>query len=229
MARPKFRIMRIEQPAGSKGSLRWIQRSVAERWQTLEAPILARTGAASLRWHSPLAIDAFAEYRDEAFLGLIGKLHLADPLHGFWPARGPQWDAVGQTDSDAVVLVEAKAQIAELLSPPTAASEDARRRIETALADVAERIAPGRRRAPWTEHFYQLAIRLAHLDFLRRHEVEAWLVLVDFVGDAEVGGPKAAEAWDAAYEVAFHVMGLPKRHALSPYILHVRPDVRGDR
>ncbi len=218
--------MRIEQPAGSRGSLKWIQRSAAERWPSLEAPILAKTGASTLRWHSPLAIDAFAEYRDEAFLGLIGALNLADALHGFWPGRGPQWDAVGQTDRDAIVMVEAKAQVAELLSPPTAASDDSRRRIERVLDDVAERIAPGRRRARWTEHFYQLAIRLAHLDFLRRNKVDAWLMLVDYVGDEDVGGPQSAEAWDAAYAVAFHVMGLPKRHALSPYILHVRPDVR---
>ena len=218
--------MRIEQPAGSRGSLKWIQRSVAERWPSLEGPILAKTGATSLRWHSPLASDAFAEYRDEAFLGLFGALKLADALANFWPARGPQWDAVGETADGSVILVEAKAHIAELLSPPTAAGDVSRQRIEATLSEVAARLGPGRKRANWSEHFYQLANRLAILDFLRRNNVEAFLMLVDFIGDDEVGGPRCAEAWDAAYEVAFHVMGLPKRHPLSPYILHVRPDVR---
>ncbi len=219
--------MRIEQPAGSRGSLKWIQRAVGERWPTLEAPIRSRIGTDALTWHSPLESDAFAEYRDEAFLGLIGQLHLADALHGFWPARGPQWDALGTTDTDTVVLVEAKAHIAEMLSPATAAGPVSRQRIDTVLDELAERLGPGRKRARWSEQFYQLANRLAHLDFLRRNRVEAYLVLVDFIGDDDIGGPHTAEAWDAAYEVAFHVMGLPKRHALAPYILHVRPDVSG--
>lgn len=218
--------MRIEQPAGSRGSLKWIQRAVGERWASLEAPILAATGDGVLRWHSPLEADSFAEYRDEAFLGLLGQLQLADALHAFWPARGPQWDALGKTDSGGIVLVEAKSHIAELMSPATAAGPASRQRIEAVFDELALRLQSSPQRANWAEHFYQLANRIAHLDFLRRHGVKAWLVLVNFIGDEDMKGPHAAETWNAAYQVARHVMGLPARHALAPYILHVFPDVR---
>lgn len=36
----------------------------------------------------------------------------------------------------------------------------------------------------------------------------------------------AREAWEAAYKVAFQVMALPRRHALSRYVIHVHPTVR---
>jgi len=218
--------MRIEQPKGNRGSLKWIQRAVGERWASLEAPILAATGASSITWRSPLERDAFAEYRDEAFLGLLGQLHLADALHNFWPERGPQWDALGKTDSGGVLLVEAKAHIAELLSPPTAAGVVSRRRIEAVFDELALRLNASPQRADWTGHFYQLANRLAHLDFLRRNGVDAWLVLANFVGDEEMSGPRSAEAWEAAYQVARGVMGLSKRHGLSRYVVHVHPDIR---
>ncbi|SHF28827.1 hypothetical protein SAMN02745157_2110 [Kaistia soli DSM 19436] len=218
--------MRIEQPPGSRGSLKWIQRSVAEKWHTLEAPILSAAGGSELRWYSPLAADSYAEYRDEACLGLLGQLHLADALQDFWPARGPQWDALAKTDSGAVVLVEAKSQISELFSPGTAIGEAARLKVDAVFENLADRLKAASRRARWTEHFYQLANRLAYLDFLRRHDVEAWLVLVNFVGDAEMHGPHSDAAWEAAYQVVWHVMGLPKRHALSSYVVHVHPDVR---
>lgn len=41
-------------------------------------------------------------------------------------------------------------------------------------------------------------------------------------------GPRAREVWEAAYEVAFHVMGLPRRHALSRHIIHAHPTVPTD-
>ena len=40
-----------------------------------------------------------------------------------------------------------------------------------------------------------------------------------------VGGPATAEAWEAAYQVALHVMGLARSHPLSRYIIHVYPRV----
>jgi hypothetical protein len=218
--------MRIEHPKGIRGSLRWIQQAVAERWSALDEPLIAACGASRLDWLSPIATDAYAEYRDEALLGLVGALHLADPMQSFWPGRGPLWDAVAKSDAGDVLLVDAKASIGELLVPGTAASGVARERIEAVFTTLAARLDASDRRAPWTEHFYPLAVRLAHLDFLRRSGLSAFLVLVDFVGDAETGGPETAEAWDAAYQVAFNVMGLPRRHALSSHVVHVRPDVR---
>jgi hypothetical protein len=94
-------------------------------------------------------------------------------------------------------------------------------RLDAAATGLAARSG----RAAWTHQFYQLANRLAHLRFLRGQGVPAWLVLVNFVGDADMGGPIHAETWHAAYDVAFHVMGLPRRHVLSRWIIEVFPDV----
>lgn len=54
----------------------------------------------------------------------------------------------------------------------------------------------------------------------------AYLVLVNFLNDPEMkAAPTSREVWQAAYQVAFHVMGLGARHRLSPYIIEVFPDV----
>lgn len=219
---------RVVQPAGERGSLRWIQRAIAENWQSLEAPILARLPAAKhIEWRSPLARDDFAEYRDGSFLDLLGLGALKPELAEFWPAGGPQWDALARTDNGEILLIEAKAHIAEMCSPGTSAGPQSRAIISERLAACAERLGARKQHAPWTEHFYQLANRLAHLQFLRDHGVPAHLVLVNFVNDSEMGGPSSPEVWEAAYQVAFHVMGLGKRHALSKYLVEVFPAVDG--
>ena len=225
MVRPEPRgtEMRVIQPAGQRGSLKWIQRAVNE---ALENPICAATRATGIDWLSPLASDDFAEYRDTAFLTRIGCGDLAAELAAFWPARGPQWDALGRTDRGDVLLIEAKAHVAELCSPATQASPAPRVRIEAALEGLAERLGARAGHAPWATTFYQLANRLAHLDFLRRNGVAAWLVLVNVVGDDDIGGPSTSAAWEAAYQVAFYALGLPRRHALSRYLIHASLAVR---
>ena len=219
--------MRVVQPEGARGSLKWIQRAVNERWQSLEDPIKSVLGPYDIEWLSPLCSDSYAEYRDGSFLDRIGHVELSGDLKSFWPARGPQWDALGRTAKGDVLLVEAKAHVREPLSPGTAAGDTSRARIEEALYKVATGLGARADRAAWTHHFYQLANRIAHLDFLRSQGVPAWLVLVNFVGDEEMGGPSSREVWDATYLVAFHVMGLPRLHRLAPFLVHAYPDVRG--
>lgn len=218
--------MRVEQPPGKRGSLKWIQRAVDERWASLEQPILAELPSGTrLEWLSPLAIDGYAEYRDAPFLRRIGHPELEGDLRAFWPARGPQWDALARGTAGDVLLVEAKAHVAELCSPGTSAGPSSRALIAATLNAVAEHLGARPDRADWTRHFYQLANRLAHLEFLRARGVQAWLVLVNFVGDSEMGGPSGPEAWNSAYDVALYVMGLSRRHALSKYVIHVAPSV----
>lgn len=215
--------MRAAQQPGIKGSQKWIQRAVNERWSTLERPLLDRIGSANVEWLSPLAADEYAEYRDGSLLKHLGRPDLIPALAEFWPTGGPRWDALGKTDHGDVILVEAKAHIAEMFSSPTGASGDSRKRIEKALDEVAQILHAKPRRAPWTEFFYQIANRLAFLHFLRSHNVPAWLVFVNFLGDREMGGPTTPEEWAAAYQVALHVMGLEKDHAFAPRVIHVYP------
>jgi len=51
------------------------------------------------------------------------------------------------------------------------------------------------------------------------------LVFVNFLGDKDMGGPTTPEAWEAAYQVPFHVIGLRKDHLMSRFIIHVYPRV----
>jgi hypothetical protein len=216
---------RIAQPEGRKGSLRWIQRSVDEKWPSVERPILDRTGAREIEWKSPLKADHYAEYRDAHFLDCLGLNDLTPALQQFWPQRGPQWDALAVTDLGHVLLIEAKAHIGEMCSPGTMASANSRQIIAERLTGCANKLGVKASASLWPDHFYQLANRLAHLDFLRSNGVPAFLVLVNFLNDADMDGPSSAEVWGAAYRVAFHVLGLPRRHALSPYVIEVFPDV----
>ena len=127
-------------------------------------------------------------------------------------------------DENKVILIEAKAHIREFCTPGTGASATSRAQIVAALGSVAKDIG-ATPKCSWAETFYQLANRLAFLWFLRGKGVDAYLVLVGFTGDTEMGGPETAEAWQAAYEVASYALGLPARHKLARFILHVNPAV----
>ena len=213
---------RIAQPAGERGSLKWIQRLVNDRPDLLDMDIRSRLpGHPAIEWLSPLASDDFAEYRDSSFLELLGEAALSDELSSFWPSRGPQWDALGRSASGDLILLEAKAHIAEVFSPATQAGESSRAMIDRALSEAVDAVGASPR-APWAEVFFQYANRLAHLDFLRRkHGRPAWLVFLYIVGDEEMGGPSRAAEWQAALDVVKYVLGLPKRHPLSPYVVDV--------
>lgn len=223
--------MRIAQAAGARGSLMWLQRAVAERWDDLAEPLLAALpGAAAIEWRSPLADDDFAEYRDGAFLRRLDLGHLADDLAHFWPRRGPQWDGLARSDGGHVLLIEAKAHIGEFCSPASQASADSRALITASLEATAASLGVASASIPgWGRHFYQYANRLAHLRWLRDRGVDAKLVLVGFVHDDTMPGRTTREAWEAAYLLADHVLGLPARHALARHVIHVHPSVEGRR
>src|SRR5205807_2081864 len=88
---------------GRKGSLKWMQVMVNQHPDLLSASIAdtTRIPADEIDWVSPLAVDDYAEYRDQDFLDRL-DLHLEHfPLHNFWPARGPQWDALGRAGNCA--------------------------------------------------------------------------------------------------------------------------------
>ena len=132
--------MRIPQPEGARGSLKWIQRAVERA-----ADFLVPAELPPVTWVSPLRTDEFAAYRDASFLRRLGLDDLDDSLAEFWPRRGPQWDALGRTDR-AVVLVEAKAHIPEFISPASQASGASLTKITNAFAKVQSELGIGHRR-----------------------------------------------------------------------------------
>ncbi|EGF93318.1 hypothetical protein ABI_17580 [Asticcacaulis biprosthecium C19] len=210
--------MKVKQKQGTRGSLKWLQLCVNGQPEVLQHVELG-----DVTWLSPLKADDYAEYRDAAFLDCVKLGHHAHDLAAFWPARGPQWDALGRA-GDKVVLVEAKAYLKEMVST-CAAGEASKARISAAFRQVCDDLGV-LDHTPWLTGYYQLANRIAHLWFLRQAGVDAHLLLVGFVNDADMKGPTVAAKWETAYRVAEAGLGIAAGHKLSPYIHHIYPDVR---
>src|SRR2546428_12649454 len=84
---------RMPQKPASRGSQKWIQLLVNQAPHLLDRAIARHLNFSltdKIVWLSPLAQDAYAEYRDEMFLSKIEARAEVAPLSGFWPARGPQ-------------------------------------------------------------------------------------------------------------------------------------------
>ena len=146
-------------------------------------------------------------------------------LESFWPNRGPQWDALARTSTDQVILVEAKANIPEILSQGTSARAKSRTLIENSLLET-KRYLRVPEDVPWSGRLYQYANRIAHLYLLRElNGVDAHLIFVYFTGAADVDGPDTIREWTAALTVAKGVLYLRGRHPLYRYVHEVFIDV----
>lgn len=218
---------RISQGSALKGSQKWIQKFVNEKSDLLNSLIrtqLDLPSAERIRWHSPIAEDGFAEYRDQAFLDLLdiklSKISLSD----FWPLKGPVWDGLGKSETGEVFLIEAKSHIPELLSPGTGAGVKSLRKIKKSL-DETKSFLNSNSEHDWTSTFYQYTNRLAHLYLLRAlNEVPAYLVFVYFVNDKEMNGPQSINEWNGALSLLTSYL-LIGRHRLKKYIVDIFIDV----
>ncbi|MBM3251265.1 MAG: hypothetical protein FJZ11_00585 [Candidatus Omnitrophica bacterium] len=219
---------RFPQPSDSYGSLRDIQILVNQDPVLLNKKIkekLTNIRSDKIDWVSPLEDDDFSEYRDEAFLERLGIKPAKIPLNSFWPARGSQWDALGKGKNKEVFLVEAKANIPEMVSPPTGASEKSLAKIRKALLDTKNYLKI-RNDIDWAKQFYQYTNRLAHLYFLRiLNKIPAYLVFLYFLDDTSVDGPKTIAEWEAAITVMKKYLGI-SRHRLERFVADVFIDVK---
>jgi len=211
---------RFPQRPCKKGSQRWIQWFVNQSVAVLNESI----GLGPINWRSPLAKDDYAEYRDSAFLTLLGVGEQC-ALDAFWPRGGPQWDALGMSEDGVAVLVEAKAHLNELYSPPSMAGEQSLELIQTSLAQAAAALGvrPG---YDWSKQFYQYANRLAHGYFLNTSGIEAKVVFLYFVGDSDVHGPATRSEWETAVTVVQSALGLT---AEPSFVVDAFIDVRPHR
>ena len=223
---------RIRQKPANKGSQKWLQLLVNRAPHLLDRALagpLNFTGSDKITWLSPRAEDDYAEYHDEAFLARIGVEPRSYPLSGFWPPRGPQWDALGRTSRNEPLLVEAKAHIPELLSPPCQAGGRSMSVIRASL-DRVKRAVGSRGTADWCSTYYQYTNRLAHLYFLRTiHRIPAYLVSVYFLNDAAMAGPQAAEEWAGALRLVHAQLGIDRERlakAFGSAVIDVFVDVR---
>jgi hypothetical protein len=212
---------RYPQPSDGHGSLRCIQTLVNDHPALLTSSIKDKINIESdtIEWVSPLKDDEYAEYRDNDFLERLGISELKVPLNHFWPERGPQWDALGKGSNGEVFLVEAKANIPELLSRCGAKSPKSRKRIQRRFKETREflKCKPS---IDWTTGFYQYANRIAHLYFLRHlNKINTYLIFVYFVDDT-THIPTSIEQWHGALELEKKLLGLNK-HKYSKYITDV--------
>jgi hypothetical protein len=219
---------RIKQSKGDKGSLKWIQALINEYPSILNKEIskfLNQELELSIEWRSPREDDHWAEYRDEAFLDLLGIKITKTRLKNFWPSRGPQWDALGRaSEAGPYFLVEAKANIPELLSDSKAKAPASLDLIKNSLKET-QKYLNCKSHIDWTKGFYQYANRIAHLYYLRcLNNVKAYLVFVYFVNDTTHISTSKSE-WEGAIRLQKQLMGLSK-HKLQKYIFHVFIDVK---
>ncbi len=207
------------------GSQRWLQVAVERMPHLLSVSIgpaphsAGKSGnseshaLSQINWFSPVRSDAFKEYRDMAALRKLGVEKLARPLGGFWPPRGPVWDALGKTADGQLVFVEAKANIPEAASPRTFAKLDSRKLIKRSLKE-AQRFYGAARTSDWSGTFYQYANRLTHLYFYRHvNGLPAHLVFFYFINATDVHGPAKVEEWKAAIHLLHAALGLPRDFA----------------
>ncbi len=159
--------MRVRQTRASKGSQKWIQDIINVCPELLNGCIWDKLGSFTreeICWKSPKEEDNFAEYRDSEFLRQIDLKELGGELEQFWPKLGPQWDAFGKTSDDkAFFLVEAKANIPEIVSSCGAKDKESLKTISERLDETQRWLNCQKPLIDWNSAFYQYANRLAHL------------------------------------------------------------------
>ena len=218
---------RYPQDFNSHGSLKNLQVAINVKKKYLNAEILKVIGKQiKIDWKSPLRSDEYAEYRDEDFLKKLGILNkMKYPLSNFWPDNGPQWDALGVSD-DGIILVEAKANIPEMVSSGTdAKNPQSIKKIRNSLDEVKKYLSVSDS-IDWTGTFYQYVNRIAHLYYLReKNKIKAHLLFIYFVNDITVHGPKTKDEWLGAIQTMECYLGLAKKHKLRKYIHDIFIDI----
>lgn len=218
---------RIKQDPNSHGSLKNLQVAINVKKKYLDYEISKVIGKQmKIDWRSPLHSDDYAEYRDEDFLIKLGVLNRINyPLIDFWPKKGPQWDALG-VSRDEIILVEAKANIPEMVSSGTGAKNpQSINKIRNSLDEVKKYLNINNG-IDWTGTFYQYVNRIAHLYYLReKNQIKAHLLFIYFINDITVHGPKTKDEWLGAIQTMECYLGLAKKHKLRKYIHDIFIDI----
>ena len=122
-------------------------------------------------------------------------------------------------------MVEAKAHIPEVVSPPSGAGERSLTKIRSSL-ETTKQFLGSHSKADWSTCFYQYTNRLAHLYLLRElNNLPAYLLFLYFTNDDDMNGPKSEAEWEAAILLLELFLGT-RNHRLSEYVIHAFVDVR---
>lgn len=209
--------------------MKWIQHVINYAPSILNKPICEFIGSkkeSRIEWLSPRADDDYAEYRDQAFLDLLGIKLTQTKLRDFWPIRGPQWDALGRIEDRAYFLVEAKAHVSEIISSSQAKSTKSKALIKKSLT-ATKKYLKLKPETDLSQGFYQYSNRLAHLYLIRKlNNIPAYLVFVYFTND-HTHVPTTKDEWKGALQLMHNLQGT-KNHKLSKYVIDVFIDVQKD-
>jgi hypothetical protein len=208
------------------GSECHLLRYLGRHRQAFDEQVLRVTGGDQLVWLD-FGFDRNRPWPDAEWKGL-GFLPETYPARAAWraawPLRGnvPNWDAVGRLQRDSTeewVLVEAKANVAELRSDCQAKREGGLGQITAAL-DAAKQALGVRADQNWLRGYYQYCNRLAVLNLLRIHGIPSRLLLIYFLGDQNPGAecPATVDGWSAALDTQARHVGLPPDHPLADRI-----------
>jgi len=218
--------------ADTKGSQKWLRLLINHAPELVNRELGRRLDfkvGETVQWLSPLKKDNYHEYSDQKALDRFCSLEYKKrPLKDFWPPGGPHWDALATTTvSHKVILVEAKAYIAEMKSGRSNATHGASKElIKRSIQETKDSLA-SELGGDWNEPFYQYANRLSFLHFLRtiNGNKNTYLLFLYFV-NADVPHPATREQWEGAIELLDLYLGIKKRHrVIKEGVLHVFIDV----
>lgn len=166
----------------------------------------------TFQWVSPLEREGYREYHDKSFFKILGLEEHLGALGNFWPSGGPRWDGLARLrrgDETGALLVEAKAHVDEIETGACGATaNESISKIRLGLEAAAEHYgADTEYFQAWFSKRYQQANRLAHLLFLRRLGVQAWLANVYFVDD-ETHIPTSLSGWEEPLAASKRDLGL---------------------
>jgi len=206
------------------GSQYWLRVAVNQARDIIDRELTKAVKATSpIEWISPITPD-YQEFKDQEFIDRLRVKLKEKQLSEFWPKGGPVWDGLARTADNKVFLIEAKAHIPEVNSPPSRASSKSLNKIAVSLNET-RAFLNANPFVDWTRTFFQYTNRIAHLYLLRElNGVDAYLVNVYFLNETKMKGPKNVEGWKGALALLKTHLGIT-RTKLSPYMIDLFIDV----
>lgn len=175
-----------------------------------------------------------AELKGLEFLNNYGELK--NNWETFWPVGSGihNWDAVGWVysgEDKELLLIEAKANIQEVVSNCQAKDKDSIKKIRHSLELVKKGLGVNAEN-DWAKKYYQFANRMAILYFLHQHSIPAHLVFIYFIGDRSGKRrtcPQSTSEWKSILKDQKEYMGLPKGHPLEARIQELFLRIDGEQ
>lgn len=188
---------------GEKGSKFWMQTLVLMCEEYLLNEIKCQLPQINtIIWQSPIAKNNYKELKTKDIIGIKGA-NLE-----FWTDNGPWWDAVGITNDDSIILVEAKAHIQETKSKCKAKSVKNEMLIKESLEATHRSLAIDGHKydeSLWYSKYYQLANRLTFFKNLKDQKFDVKLILLNIVDDPTYI-KTSEDKWKKHYEEVFQEM-----------------------